>query len=69
MPGIAAMEEVRNQVVGRVRGASDASSIRSQETRKQNELKEMSRTHTNDSIDGAESRPIWHRVDQIALMC
>lgn len=62
MPGMAAMEEVKNQVVGRVRGASDAASIKSQESRKQNELKEMSRTHTNDSLDTPESRPIWQRV-------
>jgi hypothetical protein len=63
MPGIAAMEEVKNQVVGRVRGSSDASSIKSQESRKQNELKEMSRTHTNDSLEApSDSRPIWQRV-------
>ncbi|KAI9286358.1 hypothetical protein BC943DRAFT_351671 [Umbelopsis sp. AD052] len=61
MPGMAAMEEVKNQVVGRVRGASDASSIKSQEARKQNELKEMSRTHTNDSVDTQDSRPLWQR--------
>lgn len=63
MPSIAAMEEVKNQVVGRVRGSSDASSIKSQESRKQNELKEMSRTHTNDSLEApSDSRPIWQRV-------
>lgn len=62
MPGMAAMEEVKNQVVGRVRGSSDASSIRSQEARKQNELKEMSRSHTNESVDNQDSRPLWQRV-------
>ncbi|CAO3696186.1 unnamed protein product [Umbelopsis ramanniana] len=61
MPGMAAMEEVRNQVVGRVRGSSDASSIKSQEARKQNELKEMSRSHTNESVDNQDSRPLWQR--------
>ncbi|KAI8581261.1 hypothetical protein K450DRAFT_233903 [Umbelopsis ramanniana AG] len=61
MPGMAAMEEVKNQVVGRVRGSSDASSIKSQEARKQNELKEMSRTHTNESVDTQDSRPLWQR--------
>jgi hypothetical protein len=62
MPGMAAMEEVKNQVVGRVRGSSDASSIKSQEARKQNELKEMSRSHTNDSVETQDSRPLWQRV-------
>jgi hypothetical protein len=68
MPGMAAMEEVKNQVVGRVRGSSDASSIRSQEARKQNELKEMTRSHTNESVDNQDSRPLWQRVSLSVLL-